>query len=94
MKRKFEESSELVEKKSRLDGSFSVLSKRKHSFEAPQAKRYHKYSIVEEKDRYIQKLEDVIKQMMSKMQELEYQLEISRTMCDNSIHNNNLIQSF
>lgn len=94
MKRKFDESIEIVEKKGRLEGSFSVLSKRKQCFEAPQAKRYHKYSIVEEKDRYIQKLEHVIKQMMSKMQELEYQLEISRSMCDNSIHNNNLIQSF
>ena len=94
MKRKFDESIEIVEKKGRLEGSFSMLSKRKQCFEAPQAKRYHKYSIVEEKDRYIQKLEHVIKQMMSKMQELEYQLEISRSMCDNSIHNNNLIQSF
>jgi hypothetical protein len=94
MKRKFEETNEDMEKKSRLDGSFSVLCKRKHVFELPRAKRYHKYNIVEEKDRYIRKLEDIIKGMMSKVQELEYQLEISRSMCDNNIHNNNLIHSF
>jgi len=94
MKRKFEDASEFVDKKSRSDGRFSVLSKRKQCFEAPQPKRYHEYNIIEEKDRYIRNLEDVIKQMMSRIEELEYQLKISRTMCDNSIHNSNLIQSF
>jgi hypothetical protein len=94
MKRKFESGNECEEKRSRADGCFSVLSKRKLSFEPPKAKRYHAYNVMEEKDRYITNLESIIKKMMLKVQELEYQLEITRTMCDNNIHNNNLIESF
>lgn len=94
MKRKLEDVGCSGEKRTREEGHFSILTKRKQDFEGPNAKRYHAYNVIEEKDRYINKLENIIKLMMNKVEELEYQLEITRTMTDNSIHNNNLIQSF
>jgi hypothetical protein len=94
MKRKFVTEEIQEEKRSRADGCFSVLRKRKHTFEAPTPKRLHQYNVIEEKDRYITKLEDAINQMALKISELEYQLQITRTMCDKNIHRNNLIESF
>ena len=94
MKRKFEAVECSGGKRTREDGQFSILVKRKQQFQTPNAKRYHTYSVIEEKDRYISKLEAIIKSMMSKVSELEYQLEMTRCMTDNTIHNNNLIHSF
>lgn len=94
MKRKYEEDGCSGGKRMRENGQFSVLTKRKNQFHEPEAKRYHAYSVMEEKDRYISKLETIIKSMMNKVEELEYQLEMTRCMTDNTIHNNNLIQSY
>jgi len=94
MKRKYEDVECSGVKRSKEEGQFSILSKRKQQFNNPDAKRYHAYDIVEEKDRYISKLENIIKLMMNKVEELEYQLEITRCITDNAIHNNNLIESF
>ena len=94
MKRKFEGEKCPGVKRGREKGQFSILTKRKQFFEVPDAKRHHQYSVVEEKNRYISKLENIIKLMMTKVEELEYQLEMTRSMTDNNIHNNNLISSF
>lgn len=94
MKRKFEDEECLGAKRSREEGQFSILTKRKQCFDTPGAKRYHQYNVIEEKNRYISKLENIIKLMMTKVEELEYQLEMTRSMTDNNIHNNNLISSF
>lgn len=94
MKRKYQEVEEGIAKKAKDSGHFSLLQKRKNEFEMPHAKRYHAYSIVEEKDRHIAKLENIIKGMMCKIDELEYQLKVSRCISDTTIHNNRLIESF
>lgn len=94
MKRKLEDVESSGDKRAREDGQFSLLTKRKQQFEAPNAKRYHEYNVIEEKDRYISKLENIIKLMMNKVDELEYQLQMTRCITDNAIHNNNLIESF
>lgn len=94
MKRKFEDLQALEAKKLREDGNFSILMKRKHQFETPDAKRFHSYNAIQEKDRYIKKLENIINLMMRKCEKLEYELERTRCNNDNAIHINNYIQSF
>ena len=94
MKRKYQEVEECTAKKTKDSGNFSILQKRKNEFDMPNAKRYHAYNIVEEKDRYIVKLENIIKGMMSKIDELEYQLKVSRCISDTTLHNNRLIELF
>jgi len=93
MKRKFEHVEAFEAKRTREDGNFSILSKRKQQFEVPNSKRFHSYNVIDEKNRYIEKLENIINLMMKKCEQLEYQLEITRFHGDR-YNNNNYIQSF
>lgn len=79
MKRKFASSVTDETKRTRMEGEFSVLAKRKHNFEDRHAKRFHQYSVVEEQTRKIQQLEKTVYGMLSYIKELEYQLQTERT---------------
>lgn len=94
MKRKFEHVEAFEAKRIREDGNFSILSKRKEQFEVPNSKRFHSYNVIDEKNRYIEKLEKIIDLIMKKCEQLEYQLELTRCNEQRFINNTNYIQSF
>lgn len=82
MKRKILEVDGCVEQSER-DYNYKLitsLQKRKASFsqQEPNAKRFHSYNQLEEQTRYIGQLEHVLKELMMKVKELEYQLEVNR----------------
>ena len=77
MKRKYEREGGET-KRVRLEGSFSVLSKRKHDFEEPGAKRHHPFDMAEEHQRTIRHLENTVQVLLNKIKQLEYQLRIER----------------
>ena len=78
MKRKYnsEESEEF--KKSRNEGCFSILTKRKNDFYQPNPKRHHAFSEVEEQKRTIRQLENTVQALLGHIKKLEYQLELQR----------------
>lgn len=92
MKRKYESEGEET-KRVRLEGSFSILSKRKHDFEEPRAKRYHEFNIVEDQQRTIRHLENTVQVLLNKIKQLEYQLTIERVSSHHSAFSRP-IQSF
>lgn len=85
MKRKLEDVDNYEEQRFKTQDykTFSTLQKRKGvQLQQPNAKRFHMYNRTEEQDRYIGQLEHVVKQLMLKVKELEYQLEMNRNAND------------
>lgn len=86
MKRKISEVDEYEEQTKRRHNYklMSSLQKRKASCldDEPCAKRLHMLNQFEEQTRYISQLEHVLKELVMKVKELEYKLEINRNNSD------------